>query len=275
MSTDNADLPEARAATVAFAADLATMPTTNASEGEPVAPVEGRELYALADGRNFVVPPPPHAAFAKADEFTRPVRAVVETLQSFAMEAEAVARDRMLSDEGREHRLAPKAAQAVQDLVTAHNTLTKRADAVTAKRAELFKLPELKPNDAVGQLADSEARQWWRGLTADERAAMMPKLSAGEHPRLAVAMMRSPWPMGDDSKLATQGWNTHIEREYVGELIDLDGQASMLDWSRSVIGRAAQKLVETRGLSPGRVGAILRDKQADGAGPFKVPVPRR
>lgn len=232
-------------------------------------PVNKLEVHGLADGRVLAVPVPPVPAFASAEQYVAPVRATIASLQEFTKKATAIAADRMLSDEGRAHRLAPAAAEAISGLVKQHETLGKRADAIDAQRAALFELPELRPNDSVAELRDQEARMYWRTLSADERAALLPEVAGGKHPKLSAALMRSPWPV-PGAAAAVQGWHAHIEREHVGDLADLKQQREMLDWSRDIVRRAAQKLTETKGVSPGLVGGVLNKQQAGDAGPFKV-----
>jgi hypothetical protein len=236
---------------------------------KPTEPVNELEMHQLADGRSFAVPTLPVPAFAHAEQYVAPVRATIASLQEFTEKAHAIANDRMLSDEGRAHRLAPAAAEAISGLVKQHETLGKRADAIDAQRAALFELPELRPNDSVAELRDQEARMYWRGLSADERAELLPALAGGKHPKLAAALMRSPWPV-PGATAAVQGWNAHIEHEHQGELIDLQGQREMLDWARDIVRRAAEKLTETKGVSPGLVGGVLAKQQGADAGPFKV-----
>jgi hypothetical protein len=265
----NPDLPQSRDGTAAFTASLASAPTAQDAPAKPAEPVNEREMHQLADGRSFAVPTLPVPAFAHAEQYVAPVRATIASLQEFTEKAHAIANDRMLSDEGRAHRLAPAAAEAISGLVKQHETLGKRADAIDAQRAALFELPELRPNDSVAELRDQEARMYWRGLSADERAELMPALAGGKQPNLAAALMRSPWPV-PGATAAVQGWNAHIEHEHQGELIDLQGQREMLDWARDIVRRAAEKLTETKGVSPGLVGGVLAKQQGADAGPFKV-----
>lgn len=241
--------------------------TPEPPDNKPAEPVNAREMHPLADGRSFAIPTVPVPAFAHAEQYVAPVRATLASLQEFTEKAHAIVGDRMLSDEGRAHRLAPVAAEAILGFVKQHETLGKRAEAIDAKRAALFELPELRPNDSVAELRDQEARLYWRGLGADERAALLPELASGKLPKLSAALMRSPWPV-PGAAVAVQGWNAHIEHEHQGELIDLKGQREMLDWARGIVQRAAQKLTETKGVSPGFVGGVLKQRQA-GSGPFK------
>lgn len=53
-------------------------------------------------------------------------------------------------------------------------------------------VPPLEPSDAAGALADRELRDYWRSLSTDERQELHVAMSQGEHPDLAIALLRGP-----------------------------------------------------------------------------------
>lgn len=60
-----------------------------------------------------------------------------------------------------------------------------RADSI-AMRA----VPKLEPADAVGELRDQELRRWYLAQDAETRQNLLAQMGAGEHPGLAVALLR-------------------------------------------------------------------------------------
>lgn len=58
--------------------------------------------------------------------------------------------------------------------------------------AEVFAAP--KP-DAAEVAEDREVRSWFRGLDPKEQAEVLRRVSAGEHPRVLLALRRSPVPL--------------------------------------------------------------------------------
>lgn len=226
-----------------------------------------QQWFELADKRPIALSPPPNKVFA--DQYTGPVATAVSTLQEFVQGAMAANTDATLSDLGKEQRVAPLAAKAVKDLHTLHNTLMARGGKLLQQRQSLFAVPAVEPGNAVQQLADREAREWFRGLSGEARAEVLAQMTGGKLPKVAQALLRSPVPLTVDEKLVRQSWEAAVAAERVGDLTDIDQEQETIDWAALTVSRCAEKLAASPGLNPAKVGAILKQMGADGEGPFR------
>ena len=241
--------------------------------GDPVeAPTPARaernaQVYELADRRPMMVSPPPNAAFG--DAYQPYALSAVKTLQDYVKTAQEVRGDPTLTDIGKAKKLEQPLAKAAMDLHKIADTVLGKGAAPMSKRADLLGVPSVEPGNAAQQLADRECREWFRGLSADERAEVMPKLMSGKLPAIAKALARSPIPLNLDEQKIEQAWRESVIASDPETFANMDKETEAADWAYLLVQRAAEKFLGSHGVTSQAVARILADAGVDDAGPFK------
>lgn len=264
--TESADKP-ATASEVTFAAEITDQSPAPAETLQPTrVEREHHEVYELADRRPLVVSAPPNSAFAEA---YRPfVVSAVQTLQDYVKTALAVRDDPTLSDVGKEQKLAPQVTKAAQALHKIADTVLTKGAAAMSKRTSLLTVPPVEPGNAAQQLADRECREWFRGLSAEDRAEVMPKLMSGKLPAVAKALARSPIPLNIEEEKIELAWRESVMASDPGTFADLAQEEEAADWAYLLTKRAAGKLLGSHGVTPQAIAKALSEAGADDVGPF-------
>ena len=126
-------------------------------------------------------------------DFKQFYKPAVDRAKAIWSKRESLRSDRRLSEIGVLDKLksvyADLHANAARDRSALEKTIT------TLKNTQLEvaarRLPTLDKTDAVGAMAERELRDFWRGLSSDEKASLMTRLSEGDHPDLTVALLRA------------------------------------------------------------------------------------
>jgi len=198
-----------------------------------------------------------------------PPATAVKTLQDYVKTAQEVRDDPTLTDIGKAKKLEQPLAKAAMDLHKIADTVLGKGAALMSKRADLLGVPSVEPGNAAQQLADRECREWFRGLSADERAEVMPKLMSGKLPAIAKALARSPIPLNLDEQKIEQAWRESVIASDPETFANMDKETEAADWAYLLVQRAAEKFLGSHGVTPQAVARILVDAGVDDAGPFK------
>lgn len=262
--------PQAEQPNVTFissAADLAPITGDPVEAPTPARTERNAQVYELADRRPMVVSPPPNAAFGET--YQPYALSAVKTLQDYVKVAQEVRGDPTLTDVGKAKKLEQPLAKAALDLHKIADTVLGKGAAVMSKRASLLAVPSVEPGNAAQQLADRECREWFRGLSVEERAEVMPKLMSGKLPAIAKALARSPIPLNIDEQKIETAWRESVMAEDPATFIDLEQEREAADWAWLLTQRAAEKFMGAHGVTPQAVAKILADAGVDDIGPFK------
>lgn len=225
------------------------------------------QVYELADRRPIVLSAPPNAEFGEA--YQGYALSAIKTLQEYVATAQAVRGDPMLTDVGKAKKLEQPLAKAATDLHKIADTVLGKGAALMSKRAGLLSVPSVEPGNAAQQLADRECREWFRGLSAEDRAEVMPKLMSGKLPAVAKALARSPIPLNLDEQKIEQAWRESVIASDPETFANIDKETEAADWAYLLVQRAAEKFLGSHGVTPQAVARFLADAGVDDAGPFK------
>jgi hypothetical protein len=221
----------------------------------------------MPDGQVLVVPPPPMAGVTECEGA---VTSCVSTLKTFIEKNVAVAADATLSPMGKRAKQIPLAQAAIKAVWRQSDALATFGGKTLARLTALYSPPAIAPGNATQALLDREVREWFRGLSADERGKVLPKLLAGALPQVALALMRSPIPLDSDEQMIANAWKASVRAENEGEVVDLEMLDRVTAWADLLVERIAAMLAQTASLGDGGVREALHAFDAPDRGPFRV-----
>jgi hypothetical protein len=233
-------------------------------------------IFEFNDGQTLAVPPPPMDHSDISDSVIKAIGAA----QSAAKDVGVIRADANLSDQGKDNAAIEPLGRSVSALKQAWAKVEELQAKIDHDRAQLYQVPQLAPSDAAGQLADMEARTWFRGLSTDDRQAVLAKMSGGHLENLALAMKRSPIPLGVDDKLVESAWRAGIDAQHPGEIIDYEQTQRAIHWAQQLMKRTAATLTNPKGAVRAKrwqlVGALKAAHfDPKDVGPFANTMPAR
>lgn len=145
--------------------------------------------------------------------------------------------DQSLSPLGRDLKLAPVRADVAKVVERVQADLETFGREVDVGLAQAYAPPPIEAGDIVGALHDQEIRAHLHAL-AKKSPAQAAGVMAGD-PRLAAAILRSPYPQADLETPAREVWRRHVEASnpHIARMRDgLQAHA----WASSVVAEAAR-----------------------------------
>ena len=150
-------------------------------------------------------------------------------------------KDQFLSPEGKQAKLSA-------GLKNARDTIARQQQAVLARQAEFehderrFYTPTaLEPTDAVGAIADWEARNWWSALDQDSQRRFLPEMAAGNQDALLTALMRSPVQI-DLTGEVDKAWREVREKRRPQKADSLSRRRESIEWASTVLRGLADRV---------------------------------
>ena len=227
------------------------------------------QVYEFDDRQALAVSAPP----VEREDVTGPVLKAVATMQASVKDALAIRKDPLLSEQGKLAALGKPVQRAAAEVARAWESADTLSLQLGAKRLGLYDVPSLQPGDAVGALTDRELREWFCGLSPDERQGVTAKLVGGHLTRLAVALKRSPIPLGSDERVVEDAWRAAIDAEHAEEIAEIEKGRAAAAWAKQIAERMAKAIVSEHGALQANQYALADALKPldlpDGVGPFK------
>jgi len=156
---------------------------------------------------------------------------------------EKVKTNALLTGLGQADKLRPEREKAIMGITDMYAKLQGYSDSVKRQEEALYAWPKIDPANSAVAIEDREIRDWVRSQTGTERTNTLKQIQGGDYPRITLALVRSPIPLGVPEQLALDAWNNAIRKEkpYVAEAVDLRKES--VAWAEKVLQQIAQQAV--------------------------------
>lgn len=150
-------------------------------------------------------------------------------------ETKATAGNKELSGYGQERRLVAPRLQTIIGITDAWIALEAYELEVKQQKTAFYAWPTIDPQNAAEAAVDREIRDWIRSRGGKEAAEVMRQIEQGDNPRIILALLRSPIPMGVPETLALDAWNKQIRNDKPYEADLLDRRVASIEWAETAM----------------------------------------
>jgi len=196
-------------------------------------PQSGTTQYSFGTVGSFEVP-----SIDPIEKTALPVTMFGSAADHFGKLTEQMAEvtsDSNLSELGRQRKLEPLQKQVVLSVANLESTLELEERHWNQREAELNATPKIDPGNVVAAIEAREARDWFRGLSAQEQAKVLQQMN--DEPQgnetLILAFLRSPVPTLDiHAKFAREVWQRTRAEANPSEAHAIGVGRANLEWAR-------------------------------------------
>jgi hypothetical protein len=165
-------------------------------------------------------------------------------LNSFAAlltDQRKILEDDSLSSVGLERQLSPVQGSAVTAMAASWHSVDRYEQGLNVREQILLAVPQVAESNTASAIADREIRDWWRGLSVEDRAKYITSFNESpEHQRIEIALLRSPIAMVDwEIKAVRESWNRGRRLENVGEAAAIELGRASVEWARRGLAQLA------------------------------------
>lgn len=181
----------------------------------------------------------------------------INELKSFTDE---VMQDPLLSDAGKEAKLKDFRLRALDTLALQLEGVEKFEQGIQRAEDELYRVPELHPQNAADAIIDSEIREYFRGLNATQRTKILNEMKVSDqHERMEVALLRAPYGGVDwQTKDVRESWNERRRQANPTAAHAIQVFKDQLEWGRRAMSFIAGIGLRSCGLKDESIKILVR-----------------
>ncbi|WP_371233613.1 hypothetical protein ACAW63_10915 [Pseudomonas sp. QE6] len=184
---------------------------------------------------------------------------------------DSVMKDPLLSEAGKEAKLKDFRLRALDTLAIQLEGVEKFSEGIQRAEEELYRVPELHPQNAAEAIIDREIRDYFRGLSANEKTKILNEMKASpKYERMEIALLRAPY-IGVDwqTKDVRESWNERRRQADPAAAHAIQVFKDQLEWGQKAMSFIAGIGVKSCGLKDETIKVLVRagrDKAAKAFG---------
>lgn len=162
-------------------------------------------------------------------------------LDEAANHARAISADRLLSEAGKLHKMAPISTDLIGMIAGAWFMVDQFEQRIVAREKALVKLPTIDPSHWAAATEDVEIRTWWRSQALPDRLRILESFESDpESERFQMALLRSPIALHDiEAKRVREIWTDMKRAKNPEEAAFIDIGKASIDWAQRGIASVA------------------------------------
>lgn len=165
----------------------------------------------------------------------------LDKLDEAANHARAISADRLLSEAGKQHKMAPICTDLIGMISGAWFMLDQFEQRIVAREKALVKLPTIDPSHWAAATEDVEIRSWWRSQPLPDRLRILESFESDPgSERIQMALLRSPIALVDvEAKRVREIWTGTQRAKNPEEAAFIDIGKASIDWAQGGLANLA------------------------------------